>query len=176
MMHILLLKSRYLGKRERLNGMVVPDSDPEDPEEYIGVQEVSMANHGIQNIVTKRLKAICRHARYLKCKKVAERKFLSKKTSGRVSGILKNCPDIGKVRNIGADAWRRTGVMTFNGNTTVGKKVTFQRIREFLQTHYHRKFSYGSVVQLCVARNKVKVCPMLSRSSQRNVQKSPQGF
>ena len=55
---------------------------------------------------------------------------------------------------MGADAWRRTGVLTFDGNTKVKRKVTYNRIREHLQSMYHRHFSYGSVVQLCVARNK----------------------
>ena len=79
-------------------------------------------------------------------------------------GILKKYPDIGteienfvKNRNIGADAWRRTGVLTFDGNNVVSsikQKVTFKRIQEHLQSIYSTKFSYGTVVQLCVARNK----------------------
>lgn len=91
---------------------------------------------------------------------MAERNFLSRKQSCTVRRILKDCPDIGQVieayvqdRNVGADMWRRTGVLTFDGNTKV-KQVTFNRIREHLQSVYKRKFSHGSVVLLCVARNK----------------------
>ena len=34
------------------------------------------------------------------------------------------------------------------------KKVTYSRIKEHLEEVYKRKFSYGTVVQLCVARNR----------------------
>lgn len=54
----------------------------------------------------------------------------------------------------GADAWRRTGVVTFDGNKKVQKKATFRRIKEFLENKYNRRFAYGTVVQLYVARNK----------------------
>lgn len=57
-------------------------------------------------------------------------------------------------RSIGADAWRRTGVLTFDGNRRIKEKVTYECIRQHLQQVYQRKFSYGTVVQLCVARNK----------------------
>lgn len=57
-------------------------------------------------------------------------------------------------RNIGADAWRRTGVLTFDGNTKLPQKVTYEKIRLHLQEKYKRHFSYGTVVELCVARNK----------------------
>ena len=74
--------------------------------------------------------------------------------------ILRDCPNIGDVmekfveeRNIGADSWRRTGVLTFDGNTRVKQKVTYERMRQHLMSVFKRHFSYGSVVQLCVARN-----------------------
>ena len=54
---------------------------------------------------------------------------------------------------MGADAWRRTGVLTFDGNTHVGKKVTIKRIQEHLQAKYNRTIGYGKVVELCVAQN-----------------------
>lgn len=68
--------------------------------------------------------------------------------------IEKTVEDFVKERGVGADAWRRTGVLTFDGNANVKEKVTYERIRQHLQQVYNRKFSYGSVVQLCVARNK----------------------
>lgn len=55
---------------------------------------------------------------------------------------------------MGADAWRRTGVLTFDGNVRLREKVTYERIRQHLQRVYNRSFSYRTVVQLCVARNK----------------------
>lgn len=112
-------------------------------------------------MITKRNRAIRQRACRLRAKMVAERNFLARKRSRRVHGILKDCPDIGEIieafvqeGNVGADAWRRTGVLTFDGNTRVKQKVTYSRIREHLQSHYKRHFAYGSVVQLCVARNK----------------------
>ena len=78
-----------------------------------------------------------------------------------VSRVLAECPDIGEViecfvkeSGCGADKWRRTGVMTFDGNVRVNKKVTFERIPEHLQYHYKKKISHGTVVQLSIARNK----------------------
>lgn len=73
---------------------------------------------------------------------------------------MKEFPNIGKVfkeyvneRNVGADAWRWTGVLTFDGNTRVKQKVTYEHIRQNLSSVFKRSFSYGTVVQLCVASN-----------------------
>lgn len=55
---------------------------------------------------------------------------------------------------VGAETWRRTGVLTFDGNRKVKRKVTFARIKTHLEEKYNTKFSYGTIVQLCVARNK----------------------
>ncbi len=55
---------------------------------------------------------------------------------------------------MGADSWRRTGLLTFDGNRKLKKKATFAIIKAHLESVYNRKFGYGSVVQLCVARNK----------------------
>ena len=57
-------------------------------------------------------------------------------------------------RKVGADAWRRTGALTFDGNAKTGPRVTFKRIQEHLQQKYNAKLGYGTVVQLCVPRNK----------------------
>ena len=92
---------------------------------------------------------------------IAEKRFLCNKSSKRVSKIIQQCPDIGKVietyvqdRNVGADAWRRTGVLTFDGNVHLKEKVTYERIRRHLMEVYQRHFSFGTVVELCIARNK----------------------
>jgi len=42
--------------------------------------------------------------------------------------------------NVGADASRRTGVLTFDGNTRLPQKVTYVRIRLHLQEVYKRNF------------------------------------
>ena len=96
-------------------------------------------------VVLRRRKAIKRRGRYIKARKLAERRFLLKKQSKRTDSIVQKYPNIGNVieqfveqRNVGADAWRRTGILTFDGNTKVGKKVTFKRIQEHLeQDRFH---------------------------------------
>ena len=169
-----------IGYREReaeaLNGMIVADSDVVNPEEYVGVRE--LASEEVKSFVVKRRKAIRRHMRYLKAKTIAERNFLKRKTSKRTHGILQDCPNIGEViekfvtdRNIGADAWRRTGVLTFDGNSRVGK-VTFARIQEHLESFYQKRFSYGSIVELCVARNRRRKSAEIPRCCTCDMQKS----
>ena len=96
-------------------------------------------------------------------KSIANLNFLKKKNSPHTKTIIKEFPTIGKEIkeneefvqscNIGADAWRRTGVLTFDGNIRVKSKVTYGRIREHLMKVYGRNFAYGTVVELCVARN-----------------------
>ena len=109
----------------------------------------------------KRRVSIKRRTMRLKAKRLAEMNFLSRKSSKRVSKVLTECPNIGKTieefvssANIGADHWRRTGVLTFDGNTRLPNKVTYYSIQQHLKSVYGRNFAYGTVVQLCVARNR----------------------
>ena len=146
-------------KAAEINGEIVSDSDCNESENYNEIKCIESKQARL--LIARRRKSIQRRARYLKAKIIAEKNFLAHKQSKKVRGIIKDYPNIGEVietyvkdRNVGADAWRRTGVLTFDGNTKVKNKVTFNHIREHLQTVYQRKFSYGTVVQLCVARNK----------------------
>ena len=150
-------------EQERLartvNGEVVTDSESDNPDDFVGL--TSILDEAGKQLISKRRATIKRRAQRTKAKAVAKRRFLSKKLSKKVSRIMQNCPDIGKTiesfvqeRKVGADAWRRTGVLTFDGNTRLKEKVTYERVRQHLQHVYNRTFSYGSVVQLCVARNK----------------------
>ncbi len=141
------------------NGGIVSDGETDDPEEY--AELVDLHSERAKTLVAKRVKAIQRRTRYLKLKNIVERRFLRRRTSHSVRGVLKQQSDIGKVieefveqRNIVADRWRRTGVLTFDGNTRVKQKVTYERTREHLQATYERRFSYGTVIQLCVAKNR----------------------
>ena len=93
--------------------------------------------------------------------RIAERRFQKRHRSKRVSQVLQECPGIGKAIEdyvkecgAGADAWRRTGALTFDGNRKLKKKATFKRIKEHLEQKYNRSIAYGTVVQLCVARNR----------------------
>ena len=68
--------------------------------------------------------------------------------------IGKDIEEFVKSKRVGADAWRRTGVLTFDGARARGKKVTYRSIQEYLQTKYDCKISYGTIVQLCVVCSK----------------------
>ena len=79
----------------------------------------------------------------------------------KVKSLEDKCPDIGatieefvRKMGVGADTWRGTGVLTFDRNRKLGKKVTFCTIQAHLEAKYGRKISYGTVVQLCIPRNK----------------------
>ena len=78
---------------------------------------------------------------------ISEKNFLLHKRSKRAKGILHDYPNIGKVieeyveqRSIGVDVWRRTGVLTFDGNKDVQEKVTYGRIPEHLQKYFSENF------------------------------------
>lgn len=86
---------------------------------------------------------------------------MSRKVSKRTSKIMQDCPTIGaeiesfvQDHNVGADAWHRTGVLTFDGNSKLGNKVTYNRIQEHVEKIFDHKLSYGSIVELCVPRSK----------------------
>ncbi len=130
---------------DALNGLIVTDSDSDDPDNYLDLQD--FACDKAKTLIAKKRKQIKRRANYLKSKKVAEQNFLSRKVSRKVRGILDQFPNIGKEieafveeSNVGAEAWRRTGVLTFDGNTRVKSKVTYERIRQHLIRIHNRNF------------------------------------
>ena len=66
--------------------------------------------------------------------------------------IISECQYIGQeIENFvrqcgaGADAWRRTGILTFDGNRKLKKKSTFKRIEQHLEDKYGRKIAYGTI-------------------------------
>lgn len=141
------------------NGVVLSESDLEEPDALSRVQdpldEIGKA------VIMKKRASIQRKAKREIKKRIEERRFLRRRRSKKIGKIQNECPDIGNTieefvrkRGVGADSWRRTGVLTFDGNRRVGKKVTFRSIQTHLQAKYKRNFSYGTVVQLCVPRNK----------------------
>ena len=143
-----------------LNGYIVSESEDEaTPSE---IQKASSPiDPRLHKVILKRRAAIRRKAQRARAKKISEANFLSRKKSQRVQGVLAKFPDIGtkieefvRNSNVGADKWRRTGLLTFDGNVKVNQKVTYERIRQHLQGEYGCSFGYGTIVQLCVARNK----------------------
>ena len=139
---------------ERLvNGEVVTDSESDNPDLY------NSKNKALA--IRKKIEALRRSAKRRYAKRIADKKYLQHKYSRKVQTITEKYPDIGTTIeqyvqdcNVGADAWRRTGVLTFDGNIKVQKKATYSRIQQHLDSRYGRTFSYGTVVELCIARNK----------------------
>ena len=89
---------------------------------------------------------------------------LKRKVSKRVSSTVKKFPNIGKdieefvsSKRCGADSARRTGVTTFDGNRKRGPKASFRSIERYLEDKYNAKIGYGTIVQVCVVRNKRKL-------------------
>lgn len=159
-MHSVLLAYEQNHITRTLNGEIVSESESDDPDAYLGIRDAASPEG--KALIVKKRKAIRRRAKRRQEKVIAEKRFLSSKVSKRVSRIVEDFPNIGKEieefvsqHSVGADAWRRTGVLTFDGkNTRLKTKVTYEKIRQHLQSTFKRKFSYGTVIQLCVPRNK----------------------
>jgi len=142
-----------------LNGDIVNDSESNSPESYL--QITSLSSEAAKHLITKKRKSCARRAYRLKAKAIATKRFLCRQVSKHIQTIIDRFPDIGTTIelyvsdcNVGADSWRRTGVLTFDGNLKVREKKTYGRLQQYLEEKYNYKFSYGTVVQLCVARNK----------------------
>ena len=145
-----------------VNGLVITDSESENPELWCQAAEVEIK----RKLVQKQRTILQRKMRRQRAKRIATANFLSRKVSKKARGIVKKFPNIGKAiedfvleRNVGADFWRRTGVLTFDGSRKVKEKVTYERIRQHLQKLYDHPFLYGTVVQLCVVRRGGRVQP-----------------
>ena len=150
------IKSR---EANAINGDIVTDSESDDANEICQIK--TPLDDSMKKLIQKKRKSIKLKASWLKAKRIAEQNFLQRKVSRKVKGIVKEFPNIGatieefvKQNNVGADQWRRTGVLTFDGNVRNAKRVTYEWIRQHLQLVYKRTFSYGTTVQLCVARNR----------------------
>lgn len=147
-------------KMEEMNDEnVVSESEDSDPEEWVTVNDVLGAES--RELISKKVKSLRKQATREAAKKIEAERFLKRKRSKHVGTILKKYPNIGsdienfaKSRGVDAEAWKRTGVLTFDGNRKVQQKVTFSRIKDHLEEKYETKFSYGTIVQMCVARNR----------------------
>ncbi|CAB3988493.1 Chromatin modification-related YNG2 [Paramuricea clavata] len=140
-------------------GLVETDSESDDPEDWIKIK--SEENEALQKKIKQKTVALQKLKKRLLAKEVAKKSFLKRRAPKSVSKTLTKYPNIGKDIEefakdcrIGADSWRRTGVLTFSGNTRRGQKLTFNRLKEYLEKKYNTKFGYGTIVQLCMVRNK----------------------
>ena len=142
---------------DAFNGLIVSESEEDNPDINLSTQ----LSEETKLMLKKRIASIRRRNRRLHAKTVSQKRYLQKKQSKRVKTIITTYPNIGKEiesfvesRSVGADAWRRTGVFTFDGNKPIKDKVTFSKIKDHLEEKYKRKFAYGTIVELCVARNR----------------------
>lgn len=142
---------------------VATDSESDNPEQWLSVKKLN-SPEGIE-MIKKQRRILRSRTKRRAAKEIASRCLLKRKIPKRVSSVLKEFPNIGKdieeyvrSRRCGADAWRRTGVVTFDGNRKRGPKASYKRIQEHLKQKYQtNKISYGTVVQLCTIRNKRKL-------------------
>lgn len=136
------------------------DSEIQGPESHV---TSLLSKEGKEKIRSSR-NTIRKKAKRDAAKEIASNNILKRKLSKRTSCVIKEHPSIGKdiedfvkSKKVGADAWRRTGVLTFDGVRTRGKKLTYKSIQEHLQEKYQCKIGYGTVVQLCVIRSKRRI-------------------
>lgn len=128
-----------------------------------------MKIHGIvivpmQTIYGRTFKRIKDRAKKRAKVDIAKECLLRRKTTKCARSVEMLYPGIGEVMeriaescDIEADKWRRTGVYTFSGDPKKCKRLTFKRLQLKLIDHYGCHFSYGTVVQLCVAKNKKRL-------------------
>lgn len=137
------------------------DSDNDQDSDWNNVEISDVIGKELQEKINMEKLRIKRRAARNISKEIAERCILKKNVPQGVSRLLKQFPNIGKdmeefvqSKRVGADAWHRTGLLTFDGERKRGKKVTYNSIKEHLEAKYNTRLSYGSIVQLCVVRNK----------------------
>ena len=157
-----LQRERSLNRCEENIDIIAADSESDNPE-WVRLRNLLIFSDEVQKI--KKQCAIFQRQRKRKIEKTMSSKcLLRRKAPPRASKSMKKFPDIRKViedfaqeRRVGADSWRRTGLLTFSGNVKRGARVTYRRIKDHLEKTYHTKFGYGTVVQLCSVHNKRKL-------------------
>ncbi len=142
---------------EEIVAETASDDDDDDGEALscvLGEEELEKIRRNLKRIKYKA-------KRLAKAEIEAEGLHKLRKPFERSNTVLSRHPDVGEVMenmvkesDVGADKWRRTGVYTFTGETKREKKMSFKRLQEKLSAHYGETFSYGTVIQLCVHRNK----------------------
>lgn len=148
------------------------DNDEDQHWEEVEITDV-LGEETLRKIQSERLR-IRRRAERRMAEEIAKTCILKRRIPPSASRLQKKFPTIGKdmeefveSKKVGADAWRRTGLFTFDGERRRGKKVTYKSIQAHLEEKYNTKIGYGSIVQLCYARNKRR----LSTKRYQNVAK-----
>lgn len=122
-------KEQTVSQREAdiYNGEIVTESDPDS------VQSASTPlDPCLRNTILKKRLSIKQQAQRLKAKRIEQQHFLSCQVSKRHDSIVAKYPDISETiesfiqdNNVGVEAWRKTGVLTFDGNIKKTHKVTY---------------------------------------------------
>ncbi len=159
-MHAYLIQKEESNVRRKATNFeaVVTDSESDDPEDLLHIKDSNNTN----DLKTKLKNQQAVYARMKECfnaKHFVERRLLKGSIPPKVSRTSKKYPNIGKEIEkyarecrIGADSWKRTGLLTFSSKT--GPKLTYMRIKKFLESKYKTSFGYGTVVQWCYCKNK----------------------
>ena len=158
----LTTKSQTISEEQHRVGEVWTDSESDNPEDWVDLTtRGSLQSKAFQEMIKKKKAAFARLKKRMIAKEVTRKALLKRKVPKSVSKTLRKFPNIGKdieafakENRIGADAWRRTGVLTFSGNLKRGPKITYNRIKQHLEKKYCTKIAYGTIVQLCLAHNK----------------------
>ena len=113
-------------------------------------------------------------------KRIAEKRFLRRKRGKKISKVIQKCTYIGdaieefvKNHSVGADAWRRTGVLTFIGNANIKDN---KKIQAHLEKVYCRKFAYGTVVELCACNKRRRSSKHYHSLAKVTTRKARKGF
>ena len=141
-----------------IHDQIQTDSESDDPEAWLGVQNV-LSPKG-QALIRKQRAIIQRQAKRQMNKEIATR-HIKKKAFKKVSRTLAKYLNLGrdieeyvKSKRIGADQWRRTGVLTFDSNVRKnGPKVTYRRIQKHLEGKYKSKLGCGTMDNVSLATN-----------------------
>ena len=149
-------------RRRSLDGPEIEaDSDNDEDQHWEGVEITDvLGEETLRKIQSERLRIKWRAERKM-AEEIAKTCILKRRIPPSASRLQKKFPTIGKdmeefvgSKKVGADAWRRTGLLTFDGERRRGKKVTYKSTQAHLEEKYGTKIGYGSIVQLCYARNK----------------------
>jgi len=112
------------------------DSESDDPEQWINLKAHDLNSEKMREVVAQQRRNFKKRARRRYLKEVATRSLLKRKIPKWASKLLKKYPKLGKdieefvhENRVGADAWRRTGIATFDGNIKSGRRVTYSRIK-----------------------------------------------
>ena len=135
------------------------ESNSVNPDDWLDVTDLN--SEAAKNMISMQRKIYRKKASLKAAKKIAVARLLKRKLPKRVSRVLKKYPNIGddietfvRERKVGADAWRRTGVLTFTyGKTTEnpGQRVTYGRIKKHLEEKYNTKL-------ICLWDNRPTMC------------------